>query len=80
MDKISKKMIKTVLFISLVSMVLGAVLASSLLTIPMAISIFFGAILGFFTPWVVALLAYSVYAMSNPTIAFKDEIKKPKKD
>ena len=79
MDNIDKKYIKIVLYISLVTTIIGAVLATMFFKIPMAISIFFGAILGFFAPWVVALLGYTFYAMSNPTLAFKDEIKKTKK-
>lgn len=80
MENISKKSIKIVLYISIFSMILGAVFATNYFTVPLAISIFFGAILGFFTPWVVALLGYTFYAMSNPTLAFKDEINKNNKD
>ena len=76
MDNIDKKHIKLVLYISLLSTILGAVLATQFFTVPLGIAIFFGGILGFFAPWVVALLGYSFYAMSNPTFAFKDEIKK----
>jgi len=79
MDNIDKKHIKIVLYISLATTIMGAVLATMLFKIPMAISIFFGAILGFFSPWVVALLGYTFYAMSNPALAFKDEIEKQKK-
>jgi hypothetical protein len=79
MDNIDKKHIKLVLYISLATTIMGAILATMLFTIPMVISIFFGAILGFFAPWVVALLGYTFYAMSNPTLAFKDEIAKQKK-
>jgi len=79
MDNIDKKHIKIVLYISLATTIMGAVLATMLFKIPMAISIFFGAILGFFAPWVVALLGYTFYSMSNPALAFKDEIEKQKK-
>ena len=79
MDNIDKKYIKIVLYISLATTILGAVLATMFFEIPMAISIFFGAILGFFAPWVVALLGYTFYAMSNPTLAFKDEVDKLQK-
>ncbi|HIM94337.1 MAG TPA: hypothetical protein EYM49_04780 [Campylobacterales bacterium] len=79
MENIDKKYIKIVLYISLITTITGAILATIFFKIPMAISIFFGAILGFFAPWVVALLGYTFYAMSNPTLAFKDEIKKTKK-
>lgn len=40
----------------------------------MSITKQFGVILGFFLPWVVALISYSIYMMSNPAAAFKDEI------
>lgn len=76
MDNINKKHIKIVLYISLATTIIGAVLATMFFTIPMAISIFFGAVLGFFAPWVVALLGYTFYSMSNPTMAFRDEIDK----
>lgn len=79
MENIDKKYIKIVLYISLITTITGAILATIFFKIPMAISIFFGAILGFFAPWVIALLGYTFYAMSNPTLAFKDEIKKTKK-
>ena len=79
MENIDKKHIKIVLYISLVTTIMGAVLATIFFKIPMAISIFFGAILGFFAPWVVALLGYTFYAMSNPTLAFKDEVNKLEK-
>ena len=79
MENISPKAIKIVLLISLVTTILGALLATYFFTVPMPIAIFFGAILGFFAPWVVALLAYTFVAMSNPMLAFKfkvDELKK----
>ena len=79
MENIDKKHIKIVVYISLVTTIMGAVLATIFFKIPMAISIFFGAILGFFFPWVVALLGYTFYAMSNPTLAFKDEVDKLEK-
>ena len=79
MDNIDKKYIKIVLYISIATMIIGATLASISFDIPMAIAIFFGGILGFFAPWVVALLGYTFYSMSNPTLAFKDEIAKQKK-
>ena len=79
MDNIDKKYIKIVLYVSLATTIMGAILATMFFSIPMAISIFFGAILGFFAPWVVALLGYTFYSMSNPTLAFKDEIDNLKK-
>jgi uncharacterized membrane protein len=79
MDSLSSRIIRIVLYISLLSTIVGAMLATQLFTIPMPIAIFFGGILGFFIPWVVALLLYSIYAMSNPTIAFKNQLKKEKK-
>ena len=79
MDKKSQKAIKIVLYISIATTIMGAVLATMFFKVPMAIAIFFGAILGFFAPWVVALLGYTFYSMSNPTLAFKDEIDNLKK-
>jgi hypothetical protein len=71
MDNIDKKHIKLVLYISLATTIMGAILATMLFTIPMVISIFFGAILGFFAAWVVALLGYTFYAMSTQLLLLK---------
>lgn len=79
MDNINPKAIKIVLYVSVVFAVLGAVIASLFLNVPLAIGIFFGLILGFFLPWVVALLGYTFYALSDPRIAFGDQIDKQKK-
>lgn len=80
MENISPKAIKIVLYVSLITSILGSILATIFFPVPMPIAIFFGAILGFFAPWVVALLVYTFYAMSNPTLAFKDEVENLKKD
>ncbi len=74
MDKKSQKALKIVLYISIVTAIIGGVTASILFKGPVAIGAFFGILLGFFLPWVVALMSYTIYAMSNPAAAFKDEI------
>lgn len=70
---------KIVLYISIVTAIVGGTLSSILFKGPVAIGAFFGVILGFFLPWVVALISYSVYMMSNPAAAFKDEVDRLKK-
>ncbi len=79
MDNISPKAIKIVLYVSIAFAIVGGSTASMLLEIPIGISIFFGMILGFFLPWVVALLGYTFYALSDPRVAFGDEIDKMEK-
>jgi len=76
MDKKSQKALKIVLYVSLVTAIAGGVVTSMLFKGPTVIGAFFGVILGFFLPWVVALLGYTFYSMSNPAVAFKDEIDK----
>jgi len=74
LDQKSQKALKIVLYISIVTAIAGGVAASVLFKGPVVIGAFFGVILGFFLPWVVALISYSIYMMSNPAAAFKDEI------
>jgi hypothetical protein len=38
------------------------------------VGIFFGVILGFFAPWVLALLLYTFVALSTPTLGFGEEL------
>jgi len=76
LDKKSQKALKIVLYISIVTAIAGGVTAGMLFKGPAVIGAFFGVILGFFLPWVVALLGYTFYSMSNPAAAFKDEIDK----
>jgi len=74
MDKRTHKALKAVLYISSATALTGAVVAAVLFNGPTFIGAFFGLILGFFFPWVLALISYSIYMMSNPAAAFKDEI------
>ncbi len=76
MDKKSQKALKIVLYISIITAIVGGVATSILFKGPVIIGAFFGVILGFFLPWAVALMSYTIYAMSNPAAAFKDEIDK----
>ncbi len=76
MDKKTQKATKIVFYISLITAIVGAVVASMLFNGPMVIGVFFGMILGFFLPWVTALMGYTIYMLSNPAAAFKDEIDK----
>ena len=76
MDKKSQKALKIVLYVSIVTAIVGGVATSMLFKGPAVIGAFFGMILGFFLPWAVALMSYAIYAMSNPAVAFKDEIDK----
>lgn len=80
MDKKSQKVIKIVLYISIITTLLGGVIGGMLFSGPIVIGIFFGVILGFFLPWVIALISYSIYMMSNPAAAFKDEVERLKKN
>jgi uncharacterized membrane protein len=75
-DQKKEKYIKQTLYISVATALLGAFLIGYFFTGPAVIGAFFGLILGFFTPWMVALIAYTIYAMSNPLEAYKEEIKK----
>lgn len=75
MDQKKEKLFKKTLYLSIVTAIIGAVIVASLFSGPMVIGAFFGAILGFFSPWMLALITYSIYAMSNPLEAYKDEIK-----
>lgn len=74
MDKKSQKSAKIVLQISILTGVAGAITGTILFKGPLVIGLFFGIILGFFLPWVVALISYAIYMISNPVAAFKDEI------
>jgi hypothetical protein len=74
LDRKTQKTVKIVLYISLLTALTGGIVTSMLFKGPMVIGAFFGMILGFFLPWVVALISYSIYMMSNPAAAFKDEI------
>ena len=76
MDKKSQKALKIVLYVSIVTSIVGGVATSILFKGPVVIGTFFGVILGFFLPWAVALMSYAIYAMSNPAVSFKDEIDK----
>ncbi|MBN2826250.1 MAG: hypothetical protein JXQ76_13045 [Campylobacterales bacterium] len=76
MDQKKQKYIKITLYISVITALIGAVAVASIFKGPAVIGAFFGFILGFFAPWMVALISYSIYAMSNPLEAFKDEVKK----
>ena len=74
MDNKTQKAFKIVLYMSLAMSIAGAVITGMLFKGPLAIGLFFGLILGFFLPWIIALISYSIYMMSNPAAAFKDEI------
>lgn len=74
MDKKVQKAVKAVLYISSITAIAGAVITGILFKGPVFIGLFFGMILGFFLPWIIALISYSIYMMSNPAAAFKDEI------
>ncbi len=76
MDEKGQKVLKIILYISIMTAVIGGIATSILFKGPAFIGAFFGVILGFFLPWAVALMSYTVYAMSNPAVAFKDEIDK----
>ena len=76
MDQKGEKALRIVLYISIATAFIFAVVAGLLFKGLAIIGIFFGIILGFFLPWVVALIGYSIYMMSNPVAAFKDEIEK----
>lgn|GEM_PF-1367872 len=78
MDQKKQKYIKLTLYISIATAIIGAVVVASLFSGPIAIGIFFGFILGFFAPWMIALILYSIYAM-NPLEAYKDEVKELEK-
>lgn len=80
MDQKSQKALKIVLYTSFATAIISAVMGSILFSGPKFIGVFFGIILGFFLPWVIALIGYSIYMMSNPVAAFKDEIDKLNKD
>jgi len=58
LDKKSQKALKIVLYVSIVTAMAGGVAAGMLFKGPVVIGVFFGVILGFFLPWVVALLSY----------------------
>jgi len=82
MDEKTHKAVKVVFYISSATALAGAVVTGVLFKGPVLIGAFFGLILGFFLPWVIALISYSIYMMSNPAAAFKDELKhlnKPQK-
>ena len=75
-DTKTQKATKIVLYISIATALITSIAGAMLFQGPIAIGIFFGLILGFFFPWVIALIAYSIYMMSNPLAGFKDEIDK----
>lgn len=76
MDQKKEKMLKVTLYISIATAIISSIVVGSLFKGPVAIGAFFGLILGFFAPWMIALIVYSIYAMSNPLEAYQDEIKK----
>ncbi len=76
-DGKNQKTIKIVLYLSIFLAIVGGTVAGILFKGPAIIGIFFGAILGFFAPWVIALLGYTFIALSDPTIiGLKKEDKK----
>jgi len=76
LDKKIQRATKMVFYISIFTAIASGVVASMLFKGPMVIGAFFGVILGFFLPWVTALVGYTIYMLSNPAAAFKDEIDK----
>jgi len=78
-DKRKSKAVRIVLILSLFTAVGGAFLGVKLFEGPAFVGIFFGVILGFFAPWVLALLLYTFVALSTPTLGFGDEIARQKR-
>jgi len=76
LEQKKQKYMKITLLTSIAMALVGATMGAWLFKAFVAIGVFFGLILGFFTPWMVALIGYSLYAMSNPLEAFKDDLKK----
>ena len=79
MEEKRSKYIKMVLYVSAVTTLAGALIAALFFKGPVAIALFFGAVLGFFAPWVIFMLLYTFIALSTPTLGFGDEIKKQEK-
>ncbi len=76
MDKKAEKALRIVLYVSMITAFTSAVVVGLLFKGLAIIGVFFGIILGFFLPWVVALIGYSIHIMSSSVAAFKDELEK----
>jgi len=76
-EELKKRAVKIVFYTSIVLAFAAAIAGGLLFNGPAPIGVFFGAILGFFAPWVVALLAYTFIALSDPRIMGLNN-KKPK--
>jgi thiol:disulfide interchange protein len=77
-EKRRSRFIKAVFVVSIVTALLGGLVGAAMFEGPAFVGIFFGVILGFFTPWVIALLGYTFVALSTPTLGFEDRLKQDK--
>lgn len=76
MDRKTKKAVMVTLYISFITAPIGSLIMINFIEIPLFVGAFFGAILGLFLPWVIGLISYTVYAISNPLQGFENINKK----
>ena len=75
-EKRRARLVKAVFVVSIVTALLGGLAGARLFEGPAFVGLFFGVILGFFAPWVFALLGYTFVALSTPTLGFEEKIRK----